>query len=108
MQTELDIESIITLNRVSRFIQKVQMHTRQRQTLPYSLDYMISDIPIRAERQLTTDELIEGFDPEGNEIDRKILYATTRLKVENGEYSDSDNDDDGGGNMLVLTAAINP
>ena len=42
----------------------------------------------------THDQLLAGFDPENNEIDRRILYEVTGMSLVEGEYVDVDTNSD--------------
>ena len=47
------------------------------------------------------DALVNNFDAEDNEMDRRIFYEITGLQFNEGEFDDSDTFDDGWGKLLA-------
>ena len=92
------------MNRVTRMIYKARFKTRQRRALAFSHKYVITladltdnwvaEQAARYKRSTEIDDLISGFDPEKNAIDRHIFYEVTGNQLIEGEFRDQDTSDD--------------
>ena len=91
---ESDIQRMIETNRVTRLLQKMRFLSRHRRILAYSHRYIITaddlnrqqetdrttfaDIKPKEDSEKTINELMDDFDPENNDLDRRIFYEVTR------------------------------
>ena len=93
------------MNRVTRLLHKSSMLTRQRSTVDFSENYVISDneltrldakqnSPYVGKSSWTVDEVMNGFDPEHDDWDRRLLYEVTGIQLNPGEFRDISDDDD--------------
>ena len=89
---------MIALSRVSQLVNKTNFFSRQRHAVNYSRKFVISDHDISSVSHTTAvipfeDEshrfkLVEGFDPDGNKTDRRLLYEITGLRMRQDEVTD--------------------
>ena len=89
---------MIESNRVSRLIHKATFLPRQRAALDHSHKYVISnrDVAKEANRSLNSarkpslkvEKIVEGFDPENCEQDRRILYEVLGMRIYRDEFRD--------------------
>ena len=102
---EHDLQYLIEMNRVTRLLHKTSMLTRQRSTVDFSENYVISDNeltrlnakqnrPYVGKSSWTVDEVMDGFDPEHNDWDRRLLFEITGIQLNPGEFRDISDDDD--------------
>ena len=88
---------MITLNRVSQLMSKVIFVSRQRHAVNFSRRFVISDKDIQAASHtpavipevIRQAAFVEELDPEGNKIDRRLLYQITGLQLHKDEINDS-------------------
>ena len=87
--------------RVLKMIMRALTKKRQRKAVQYFLKYLIEDHEATAERRslgahdMSAEQLIDGFDPLADKIDRRILYEITGRKLNPDDYwDDSDQDPD--------------
>ena len=94
---ESDIVDLIQLNRVSRFLHKINFLSRQRKAVGRTHKFVITGQDIlsskkesskrgqesKKEKSRTVNELLDGFDPFGdtasNELDRRLLFEVAGL-----------------------------
>ena len=114
LNEEHDIQHIIKMNRVTRLLHKVHFLTRQRLIMAYKHKYVISaddieksnkEVPrIKTDSALkkTSDSeikqridfLLDGFNADTNDIDRRIYYEVTRSQIREGEFDNEDTSED--------------
>ena len=107
LSKEQDIQNIIEMNRITRFLHKTFFFARQRRTISHAHRYVIADKDINAASKQTwkefedfedsTARILKGFDPENDKMDRRLLYEVTGLVLNEDEFFDSDSsgsDDD--------------
>ena len=101
---------MIELNRISRLLHKMTFFARQRNAVGYSHKYVISakdamrdiDETTKTQRKKNEDEqsqvakVLDGFDPANNELDRRILYEVTGMRLRSSEFRDEDSSDSSG------------
>ena len=94
---EQDIQHMIQLNRVTKLMHKAQFKARQRRTIvEHSHRYVITvDDITKASKSnygslqtFGVDELLQGFDPQNNSIDRRLFYEVTGSKIIEDEFID--------------------
>ena len=110
----MDIQHLIEMNRLTRLVHKAQFLTRQRLALAFSHNYIISERDVTrldtrepgARKKVapslssventdrSIDEVLAGFEPDSNEIDRRIFYEVTGRELVEGEYEIDDTSDD--------------
>ena len=114
MTKETDIQAMIASSRVSRFIHKTTLLARQRQAINYSHKFVITDIDVARNKDTKNcclkkdiktsasarlfDEnriakVLDGFDPEKSEPDRRILYEVMGMRLDREEFRDEDSSD---------------
>ncbi len=90
-------------------IHKASFNARQRKSFDYFNKYVVTDRDIKiadlkkkekkkrdlAKKVDTTELLVDGFDPEHSQTDRRILYEVTRLRLIDDEFKDDDDSSDG-------------
>ena len=72
---------------------------RQRKSVQYFMKYVIDHHEVKEEalavHSMTAEQLIDGFDPLNDQVDRRILYEITGRKLNQEDYwDDSDQDPD--------------
>ena len=97
------------MNRISKLIHKSWFHKRQRQAINQGRKYTISDKDVENWKskkrpqsalsyEMILSDLLEGFDPENNTADRRILFEITGQRFYQDEFNDDqssgDEDDD--------------
>ena len=97
------------MNRVTRLLHKTRFLSRQSRAIAFGHKYVITaedlDLPMPQEptskvRMTETeavyliDSLLDGFDPEKNEMDRRIYYEITGMKLAEGEFRDFETSDE--------------
>ena len=98
------------MNRITRLLHKARFLSRQRHILSYSHKYVIdSNDLIREEEapsvvsrkdRFGTDhakivaDLVEDFDADKNETDRRIFFEVTGIQLVEGEFYDLDTSDE--------------
>ena len=108
---------MIEINRVSRLLIKNRFLARHRRILNYSHQYVITsddiDRPIEVksekkeendevEQSLFIDQMLDGFDAETNEIDRRLYYEVTGRQLVEGEFGGDDGGDTSDGEWANL------
>ena len=89
LSEEHDIQRILSLNRISYFVNKMRFNSRQRLAVNYSRKFVILDHDIKAARDEAAviperdslKRVTEDFDPENNDTDRRLLYQITGLRL---------------------------
>ena len=67
---------------------------RQRKAVQYFLKYLIEDHEVARGRgalgahDMSAEQLIDGFDPLNDKIDRRVLYEITGRKLNQDDYWD--------------------
>ena len=96
LSEENDIQRNLSHNRISYIANKSKFKSTQRLTVNYSRKFIISDLDMRATRdeaaviKIDSKEwVIEEFDPEENETDRRLLYQITGLRFNEDDFIDS-------------------
>ena len=117
LSQEQDIQYLIQMNRISRLLHKFTLEARQRRAINYSHKYVISEKDIKRaevakadgevakapEDNDTTEKILNGFDPNKNEKDRRLLYEVAGIRLFENEFiDDSSSDSDGGVDELDL------
>ncbi len=92
---------------MTRILHKANFITRQRKSFDYFNKYVITDRDIKIadlkeKQKKPRDEgqkvdfvelLVDGFDPEHSQTDRRILYEVTGLHMIDDEFIDEDSSD---------------
>ena len=124
LNSELDIQRHIALNRITKLIQKLLFTARQRRTVPYSRKYVLTENDIDpgkadarpeledavAHELATQDEhlkerLWRDIDPENDTWDRRLLYEVTgSTEFGLGDFTDSTDEER---NSLLLRKSVN-
>lgn len=99
---EHDIQTIIAMNRITRIIHKSYFKSRQRLALAYSHKFMVTaadvDNPGLQLPALTDADklatILDGFDPETDSLDRRILFEVTGFQLREGEFADEGTSDE--------------
>ena len=102
LSSEVDIQHMIEMNRVTRLIHKAHFLQRHRRILAYSHKYVITGEDLNKEIQIDPrasnainsksesaqmiDSLINDFNAERNETDRRIFYEVTGRQLVQGEF----------------------
>ncbi len=95
------------MNRITRMIHKVSFVARQRKSFDYFNKYVVTDRDIKvadlkkkkkktrdlAKKVDSSELLVDGFDPEHSQTDRRILYEVTGLRLIDDEFMDEDSSD---------------
>ena len=94
LSKEQDIQYIIEMNRITRLLHKAFFFARQRRAVNHSHKYVIADRDIMATQNedpqeqkapedpaVLAQKILEGFDPENDKMDRRILYEVTGLAL---------------------------
>ena len=85
------------MNRISRLLHKMNLLARQRRAVKYTSKYVITvNDTKRTSKPSNEDEsdaddtakVLEGFDPLNNEIDRRMLFEVTGMRLRNNEFLD--------------------
>ena len=107
LDREHDIRHMIEMNRATGLLIKSQFLARQRRILAYLQRYVITadDISDRSSSSTSKPEdrtrgsnepfqsidlLLEGFDADKNDIDRRIYYEVTGRELVQGEFEGED------------------
>ena len=133
LTAEKDIESFITMRRITRLLVKVLLEPHQRMAIPFFQRYVLRD-KISSELadddadprdslftntgpHITADALWDALDPVNSRADRLILYEIARRRIDgfvrdpNMSLSEGDEsgsgDEEGDGNDNWLTTGIN-
>ena len=93
LNAEHDIQHLIEMNRVTHLLYKARFLTRHKRMLAYSHKYVITADDLNRDAQragLATvakvpesealkmvEDLVADFDPDVNEVDRRIFYEVT-------------------------------
>ena len=105
LSKEGDIQYIIEMNRISSLLHRINFLGRQRLAVRYSHRYVISDKDIKkAEKEKpqafvdddpnTIDKkVLEGFDPINNQLDRRMLFEVTGMRLHSDEFNDNSSSD---------------
>ena len=108
MSKEQDIQYIIEMNRISRLLHKTFFFARQRRAVNHSHKYVIHDKDLKAvatktaetaapvDPEVLTAKILDGFDPDNDKMDRRILYEVTGLTLIKDEFIDDDSSDSDG------------
>ena len=79
------------MNRISRLIHKANFLKRQRLAINHSHKYVITyQDTQRTSKIETSPDIMEGFDPDNNEQDRRMLYEVTGMRLNRDEFLDED------------------
>lgn len=103
---------MIEMNRISRLLHKQSLLPRQRKAVDYSHRYVIGDKDLQNSNETMAnskavidpvaeaEKLIDGFNPDKDAWDRRILYEVTGISLRYNEFAQSDSesssDDEGG------------
>lgn len=88
------MKRIIQFLRISKLMQKVMLNRRQRLSVPYFRRYTIHDYQLGKEderlfeRGLANDRIINECEPEANELDKRILYELTGIRLRGQDFKD--------------------
>ena len=104
---------MIEINRVSRLLIKDRFLARHRRILNFMHQYVITsddlDRPVKVktekdevEQTLFIDQMLDGFDADTNEIDRRIFYEVTGRQVVEGEFGSDNGGDTSDGDWANL------
>lgn len=89
---ETDMVSLLSLQRISKFLQKVSLNRRQRLSVDFFQRYTIkeSDLstPKKNPRGMGVNRIVSECDAENNEVDQRILYEITGIKLQNDAFAD--------------------
>lgn len=114
LHREKDMEHMIYNMRISKFLQKTLLRKRQRDVVQYFMRYVIENDEIKkkeiARRASTAQQLIEEFNPEQDDFDRRILFELTNRRINQVDYHDdtsfeSDGEHEESDNILDTNAA---
>lgn len=105
LDAEYDIVNMLLLNRITRLLHKTNLSKRQRKTLTFSHKYVISasdvsragqpDLVKKSEESAqAVDQLLDGFNPEVDAVDRRLLFEITGRELEEGEFAEDDSSDE--------------
>ena len=90
---EVDMKNIITFLRISKLMQKMWLSRRQRLSVPYFRCYTIEDYQVEQSRSIekrgiTEKRIISECEPDTNDLDKRILYELTGIKLDPADYQD--------------------
>ena len=108
------------MNRISRLLHKMNFLARQRRAVKYSHKYVITVNDTKRASKPSSDEeskadatkkVLEGFDPLNNEMDRRMMFEVTGMRLRNNEFQDdsssgSSNDDEAAEELLPIDYAF--
>jgi len=91
------------MNRISRLLHKMNFLARQRRAVKYSHKYVISKRAATEKRNKASfsddddsnaaAKVLDGFDPINNEVDRRMLFEVTGMRLRNSEFQDDSSSD---------------
>ena len=97
------------MNRISRLLHKTYLLSRQRRAVNHAHRYVIYDEDLNASENkdpfargelddpdVHAQKILEGFDPENDKMDRRILFEVTGLTFLRDEFLDEDSSDSEG------------
>ena len=97
---------MIENNRVARILHKDNFLARQRAAIDHSHKFVITDEDVAKSHEKASNEkivesaevrqakIINGFDPENNEQDRRILYEVLGMRIYSHEFLDEGSSSD--------------
>lgn len=91
LETELELENIVSTKRIQSFALKNWMTRRQRLSVKYFKRYNIVDSQIDKEchhKSMSIDRIVDECKPDEDPIDRRILYELTGRKAFEDDYLD--------------------
>lgn len=108
LSSEQDVEEIVRLNRISRLQQRASLLSRQRKAASFARRYVVADEdldqklklqngPLSAGSLDKVKEVVNGFNPSADGVDRRLLFEVARIKLDTDanfktECSDDDRD----------------
>ena len=98
---------MIEMNRVTRILHKANFFVRQRRAVNFFHKFVITDIDMLKKKDDISDmkeqfddkttndigKILDGFDPVKYEVDRRILFEATRLRLYHDEFRGEDSSD---------------
>ena len=107
---EHDINQILKLNRISKFLHKLHLLPRQRRAIDSSRHFVVTNEDIDKEKPERYDKInimadVDGFDPLDNAADRRLLFEVAAIRLNGEDFKDetSQEDTDGGGGIFGST-----
>ena len=89
---EVDMKNIIIYQRVSNFLNRIHSSRRQRLSVDYFRRYTVTDTEIGrkklGKKGMTENRIINECQPTRSDIDKRILFEMTGVKLDRDEFSD--------------------
>ena len=93
------------MNRITRILHKSFFKKRQRQAVAYSHNYVIkaddklggASVQVGADQMTEAQKIevmLDGFEPETDSVDRRLLFEITGYQLREGEFADEGTSDE--------------